>query len=87
MADEKGCSVAALALAWLLAKPHVDVVLLGASKLRQVDDNLGALAVELTDDDVRRLDALGAKAAPYPQWYLATIGGDAKVTAALEGRT
>ncbi|MGP6159644.1 MAG: aldo/keto reductase [Vulcanimicrobiaceae bacterium] len=83
MAREKGVSVSQIALAWLLHKP-VDVVLLGSSKPAQLTENLGALAVTLTAEDVSALDALAAPTLPYPAWYIAKIGGDTAVTAALQ---
>ena len=51
IADELGVSMAQLSLAWCLTNPHVSTVLLGASRLEQLDHNLGAL------DVVDRLDA------------------------------
>ncbi|MGC1550307.1 MAG: aldo/keto reductase [Rhodanobacter sp.] len=51
IADELGCSMAQLALAWCLLNPHVSTVLLGASRLEQLEQNLAAL------DVLPRLDA------------------------------
>ena len=45
IADELGCSTAQLAVAWCLVNPHVTTVMLGASKLAQLEHNLGALDV------------------------------------------
>jgi len=59
-------TVAQIALAWLLAKPGVSTVVLGASKLPQLEDNLGAIDVRLTDEEVRRLDELSPHSAYYP---------------------
>jgi aryl-alcohol dehydrogenase-like predicted oxidoreductase len=83
IARTKGCTIAQLALAWLLARPERPAVLLGASRIEQLDQNLGALDVVLTADEIAGLDALTAPALPYPYWYLAKIGGDATLTAAL----
>ena len=53
IADELGVSMAQLAIAWCLANPHVSTVMLGASKLEQLEQNLGALALLPTlDGDV-----------------------------------
>jgi len=62
-------TVAQVALAWLLAKPFVSTILLGASKLSQLEDNLGALDVELTPAEVGELDALTEPALLYPNWF------------------
>jgi aryl-alcohol dehydrogenase-like predicted oxidoreductase len=83
IARTKGCTIAQLALAWLLARPERPAVLLGASRIEQLDQNLGALDVALTADEIAEVDALTAPALPYPYWYLAKIGGDATLTAAL----
>lgn len=62
-------SIPQVALAWLLAKRHVATVLVGASRLSQLDDNLGALEVHLTASEVDRLDKLTAPAPIYPGWF------------------
>lgn len=62
-------TVAQVALAWLLAKPYVTSVLFGASKTAQFDDNVGALNVVLTLDEVAALDAATAPAQQYPAWF------------------
>jgi aryl-alcohol dehydrogenase-like predicted oxidoreductase len=69
IAAEHKASVAQVALAWLLAKPGVSTVLLGASKLHQLEDNLGALDVRLRPEEVRRLDELSPHTAYYPNWF------------------
>ena len=51
-----GASPAQVALAWLLAQPSVATVLIGASRMSQLDDNLGADALALTPDDLAALD-------------------------------
>jgi aryl-alcohol dehydrogenase-like predicted oxidoreductase len=58
IADELGCSVGQLALAWCAKNPNVSTVILGASKLEQLKENLGALDVlpKLTDDVMTRID-------------------------------
>ena len=62
-------SVAQVALAWLLAKPVVATILLGASKMSQLDDNLGAVDVELSAADLAELDRLTQPALLYPNWF------------------
>ena len=53
VAADLGCSLAQLALAWCLKNPNVSTTIMGASKVGQLEDNLGALAVvEKLDDDV-----------------------------------
>lgn len=62
-------SVAQVALAWLLAKPGVSTVVLGASNLAQLEDDLGGIDVRLAADELRRLDELSPHAAYYPNWF------------------
>jgi aryl-alcohol dehydrogenase-like predicted oxidoreductase len=65
IADELGCTLAQLALAWAAANPRVTSVITGASRLSQLRDNLGALAVlpRLTPDVVQRMEAVTASLA------------------------
>ncbi|MCE4554005.1 potassium channel beta subunit family protein [Roseateles cellulosilyticus] len=60
IAAELGCNTAQLAIAWINRNPRVSTVILGASRLEQLQDNLGALAVtpRLTPDVVERIDAI-----------------------------
>jgi voltage-dependent potassium channel beta subunit len=60
VATELGGNVAQLAIAWVNRNPRVSTVILGASKLSQLQDNLGALALtpKLTPDVLTRIDAI-----------------------------
>lgn len=60
IAAELGCSTAQLAIAWASRNPRVSSVILGASRLEQLQDNLGALAVapRLTTEVLERIDAI-----------------------------
>ena len=62
IADELGCSAAQLAIAWVAKNPHVSTVITGASKLSQLQSNLGALDVlpKLTPEVMARIDAISA---------------------------
>ncbi|KWO55114.1 aldo/keto reductase [Burkholderia territorii] len=70
IADARGVSVARIALAWLLAKPHVTSVIIGAKRVEQLEDNLGAVDVALTADELAHLDAVSALPADYPGWMI-----------------
>lgn len=69
MAKAKKASVAQLALAWLLAQEWATTILLGASKPAQLDDNLKAVDVVLTKDELAVLDEMTHPAALYPNWF------------------
>jgi len=57
IAADHDASVAQVALAWLLARPQVSSVLVGASRMSQLEDNLAAADVELSPDQIAALDA------------------------------
>lgn len=61
-------SPAQVALAWLLAQPPATTVLLGASKMHQLDDNLGAADLVLAPDELAVLDELTKPQPIYPNW-------------------
>lgn len=84
IAKNHRASVAQVALAWLLAKDAVSSVILGASKLTQLEDNLGALDVKLTADEVDELDAATPLAPVYPNWFTGTIAVDQPALSALK---
>jgi len=83
IAQAHDASVAQVALAWLLNKPGVDTILLGASKPAQLEDNLCALRVRLSLDEMRRLDELSAPATYYPAWFNGKLR-DQKIDDAIE---
>ena len=67
VADGRGVSMAQVALAWLVDRPAVTSVILGARTLDQLDDNLGAAGLQLSGEETARLDATSDPgAADYP---------------------
>ncbi|MET9417439.1 aldo/keto reductase [Streptomyces klenkii] len=66
IAGETGRTVPQIALNWLLQRPTVSSVIIGARNEEQLRQNLGAVGWNLTADQVARLDAASAKEAPYP---------------------
>ncbi|MFW6189616.1 MAG: aldo/keto reductase [Planctomycetota bacterium] len=70
LAREKGCTTSQLALAWCLARPGVTSAIAGPSRLEQLEDDFGALEVDLTDEDVERLDEVSPPGWTARQdWY------------------
>jgi aryl-alcohol dehydrogenase-like predicted oxidoreductase len=59
-ADEVGRSMAEVALAWLLGRPDVSSILIGASRVEQLQQNVASLNLALSDDQRRRLDEVSA---------------------------
>ncbi len=68
VAAETGRTVPQVAINWLLRRPTVSSVIIGARNERQLRDNLGAVGWQLTDDQVATLDAASAVPAPYPHF-------------------
>jgi aryl-alcohol dehydrogenase-like predicted oxidoreductase len=70
VARARGASVAQAALAWLLARPAVTSVIIGANKMSQLEDNLKAVELRLSAEEIERLSATTAPPALYPQWMV-----------------
>jgi aryl-alcohol dehydrogenase-like predicted oxidoreductase len=68
IAAEAGRSVPQVAIAWLLSRPTVSSVIIGARDERQLRDNLGAVGWSLSADQIKRLDAVSAVMPPYPYY-------------------
>jgi aryl-alcohol dehydrogenase-like predicted oxidoreductase len=66
IARARGATVTQTALAWTLSRPFITSVIVGASRVSQLGDNLGAVDLELTSEELRDLDELTAPAPPYP---------------------
>ena len=77
-AARKKATPAQIALAWLLAKKPWIVPIPGTTKLNRLDENLGALAVELTADDVVSLEDASSRikieGARYPEFHQKLVG-------------
>src|SRR6202790_3453868 len=76
IAKAHGCSPARLSLAWLLARPVVTSVIIGAKRLDQLQDNLAAVELRLTQDELRQLDEVSALPPEHPGWALPFQGAD-----------
>ncbi|WP_126173336.1 aldo/keto reductase [Altericroceibacterium xinjiangense] len=70
MAEDRGVSVASIALAWLLYQPVVSTVIVGAKRADQLADNLAAVDVELSRAEMDELGRLSALPAEYPGWMI-----------------
>jgi aryl-alcohol dehydrogenase-like predicted oxidoreductase len=76
IAKAHNCSPARISLAWLLTKPVVTSVIIGAKRLDQLQDNLAAVALKLTEDEIKRLDEVSALPPEYPGWMLPRQGAN-----------
>jgi|TARA_R110001583_G_scaffold96819_3_gene241466 aryl-alcohol dehydrogenase-like predicted oxidoreductase len=68
------CSVAQIALAWLLHQQAVTSVIVGAKRAEQLEDNIKATGIKLTGADLEALNAVSALPAEYPGWMLERQG-------------
>jgi aryl-alcohol dehydrogenase-like predicted oxidoreductase len=68
ISGDHNCAPAEVAYAWVLSKPFVTTVLVGATKMSQLESNLKAEELELTGDEIRELDELTSPPIQYPKW-------------------
>jgi aryl-alcohol dehydrogenase-like predicted oxidoreductase len=76
IASERGMSPAQVALAYLLGKPAVTSLVVGARTGEQLADNLGAADLRLSEEEQRRLDTVSAPPLLYPYWHQAKTAAD-----------
>lgn len=70
IAQDRGATVAQVALAWLLAQPGVTSIIIGANKMSQLEDNLKAAELELTAVELEVLSATTQPRTLYPAWMI-----------------
>jgi aryl-alcohol dehydrogenase-like predicted oxidoreductase len=70
VAKAHGVSVARVALAWVRQKPFVTSTIIGAKTLEQLNDNLEAVTLTLTADEMAKLDEVSADRSQYPYWMI-----------------
>ncbi|HEY1034948.1 MAG TPA: aldo/keto reductase, partial [Pseudoxanthomonas sp.] len=71
VAQETGKTIPQVALNWLLQRPTVSTVVIGARNEEQLKQNLGAVGWNLTAEQVAKLDAASQRPKPYPYWHQA----------------
>jgi aryl-alcohol dehydrogenase-like predicted oxidoreductase len=76
IADGHGVSPAQVSLAYLLTKPSVSTLVIGARKDAQLADNLGAADLRLNADEIKLLDQVSAPELVYPHWHQAATASD-----------
>jgi len=87
IAEARGISIARVALAYVLAKPFVTSVIIGAKSLQQLEDNLAATGVKLTAEEMAKLDEVSALPPEYPGWMIEFQGARESAARILkEGR-
>jgi len=76
IAGQRGVSISQVALNWVIRKPGVDTVIIGARNEQQLRDNLTTANWTLTDAEVERLDEISALPLPYPYWHQQKFAGE-----------
>jgi aryl-alcohol dehydrogenase-like predicted oxidoreductase len=71
---DKGCSMTAFALAWCAAQPGVTSPIIGPNSVQQLEENLAALDVEITEEDCKRVDELVKPGEHVEDYYQADFG-------------
>ncbi len=79
--EEHGVSAARIALAWVLRRPGISTVIVGARTSEQLADNLAAAEIVLSDDEVDRLERVSRPVLLYPYWHQVRTAG-ARLSAA-----
>ncbi|HWW31718.1 MAG TPA: aldo/keto reductase [Steroidobacteraceae bacterium] len=74
MASLRKVSVAQIALAWILSKPFVTTVIIGAKTMDQLRDNIASSRIRLDDAEIKLLDEVSELPPEYPGWMLAFQG-------------
>ena len=75
VAGEAGATPSQVAIAWLLSRPEVSSVVIGARTVEQLEEDLGAAGLLLDDAHLERLDRVSAPDAPYPYRFQRVYGG------------
>ncbi len=83
IADKHQASIAQVALAWVMQQSFVSSVLIGATKLEQLDNNLKSARLTLDQEDLRTIEGLTAIQLPYPAW-MQPMGIDLLTSEALK---
>ncbi|WOB07964.1 aldo/keto reductase [Piscinibacter gummiphilus] len=86
IAEEHEVSVAQVALAWLLHQPQVTSVIVGAKRPDQLADNLAAVKLRLSADELRALDEVSRLPPEYPGWMFERQGDFRRKQLRLAGR-
>jgi aryl-alcohol dehydrogenase-like predicted oxidoreductase len=86
VAREHSTTVARVALSWVQSRPGVTSTIIGARTMQQLHDNVGALEVNLTDDQVDRIDEVSKPTLNFPHDFLLRAGSFMQGGATIDGR-
>jgi aryl-alcohol dehydrogenase-like predicted oxidoreductase len=87
VASEVSTTPARAALAWVQQRPGVTSTIIGARTIEQLEDNLGALAIKLTPEQIKKLDDASQPKLNFPHEFLRNIGGFGYNGSTIDGVT
>ncbi len=76
ISKKMGISPARLALAWLLTRPFVTSIIIGAKTIQQLDDNIAASEVEISPEDIAEIEKVSELPQEYPGWMVSLQNSD-----------
>lgn len=76
LAKETGRTISQIALNWVLSRPTISTVVVGARNEAQLKENLGAVEFKLTPDQIKRLDEASVRPLAYPYWHQRRTSSD-----------
>jgi aryl-alcohol dehydrogenase-like predicted oxidoreductase len=76
IAKQRGKSPSQVALAWLLAQPGITAPILGARTMEQLEDNLGCVGWQLTEEELKQLDQASRLEDAYPYQFIQSFAYD-----------
>ena len=74
LAQEKGCTVSQLSLAWNLSRPGITSPIIGPRTLEQLEDDLGSLEATISEEDARRIEEVVPPGDVVSPFYEADFG-------------
>ncbi|EPC4825023.1 aldo/keto reductase [Salmonella enterica] len=79
IAKQHNSTVAQVALNWLRTRPGITSLVIGATKISQLEDNIAALSWDLSQEEIDTLNEVSNKEKPYPYWHICNVAGDRRI--------
>ena len=70
IAKNRAVSPSRVALAWIMAQSKISSIIIGARKIEHLDDNIQAVDLKLTADEIESLNKISSSRIPYPKWMV-----------------
>ncbi|WP_426577959.1 aldo/keto reductase [Xenorhabdus stockiae] len=79
IAQQHDASIAQVALNWLRTRPGITSLVIGATKMTQLEDNIAALSWKLSLEEIGLLNKVSEKEKPYPYWHICNVASDRRI--------